>query len=330
MLADLARSNMFLVSLDARGEWYRYHHLFGEVLQLELGREAARELRRRAWCLAQGLVEEAIEYAAAAGDADVVAELLIERHLEFIWGGRLRQLLGWVRWLPAELLVQHPVLPVSAASAAALLAAPDVEVQRFLAVAERARRERPNFGFRTSRRARKSSVGVIERGDVGAAVGRARRAVAAAEEGADMLSASALACLAQALFFAGELDEARRVAVQAVERPTRPTSPTPTSDALGCSRWSTASRNGLKAGRRRLGRRWRSRASTSRPTRGLPHWRIWGWPSHAHPQDASTRPSARRYAASVCDARHSRPSASARAARPRSGAAGAIAAGARR
>ena len=91
MLADLAHSNMFLVALDARGEWYRYHHLFGEVLQLELGTEAAGELRRRAaaWCSAHGLVEEAIEYAAAAGDAEMVAGLLIERHLDFIWGG------GW-------------------------------------------------------------------------------------------------------------------------------------------------------------------------------------------------------------------------------------------
>ncbi len=43
VLAELARSNMFLVALDARGEWYRYHHLFGELLQLELGR------RGRAW-----------------------------------------------------------------------------------------------------------------------------------------------------------------------------------------------------------------------------------------------------------------------------------------
>ncbi len=96
VLADLAHSNMFLVALDARGEWYRYHHLFGEVLQLELGSEAARELRRRAaaWCGAHGLVEEAIEYAAAAGDAEMVADLLIERHLDFIWGGRLRQFLG--------------------------------------------------------------------------------------------------------------------------------------------------------------------------------------------------------------------------------------------
>ena len=66
---------------------------------------------------------------------------------------------------------------------------------------------------------------VIEGGDVGAAVGHGRRAVAAAQEGADVLSVSALACLAQALFFAGELGEMRRVAVQAVERHDAPDVP---------------------------------------------------------------------------------------------------------
>ncbi len=228
VLADLARSNMFLVSLDARGEWYRYHHLFAEVLRLELGQEAARELRRRAadWCRAHGLVEEAIEYAAAAGDVEMVAELLTERHLEFIWGGRLRQFLGWVRWLPAELLVEHPVLPGAGAVAAALLAAPEVEVRRLVAVAERARRERPELWLpylEVGVEAARSQV--IEGGDVGAAVGHARRAVAAAQEGADVLSVSALACLAQALFFAGELDEMRRVAARAVERPDAPDVP---------------------------------------------------------------------------------------------------------
>ena len=71
VLAELARSNMFLVALDAHGEWYRYHHLFGEQLQLQLGPEDAPVLRRRAaaWWRAQGFVEDAIEYAAAAGDA---------------------------------------------------------------------------------------------------------------------------------------------------------------------------------------------------------------------------------------------------------------------
>ena len=217
VLANLARSNMFLVALDARGKWYRYHHLFGEVLQLELGPEAASVLRRRAaaWCATHGLVEEAIEYAAAAGDTEMVAGLLIERHLEFIWGGRLGQFLGWVRWLPAELLAQHPVLPASAAGAAAMLAAPEVEVERFLAVAERAGREQPQLWSPYLEAAVEIiRAEMIDRGDVGTAVRRARRAVAAARAGADVLSVSALACLAQALFFAGELDETRQMAVQ--------------------------------------------------------------------------------------------------------------------
>ncbi len=236
VLADLAHSNMFLVALDNRGKWYRYHHLFGEVLQLELGPEAARELRRRAaaWCRAQGLVEEAIEYAAAAEDADMVADLLIERHLEFIWGGRLGQFLGWVRWLPAEMLVQHPVLPGAGAVAAALLAAPEIEVQQFLAIAERARQLRPDLWSPYI----EAGLGVvrsetIQRGDVGAAVAHARGAVAAAQTGADVLTVSALTCLAHALFFAGEPDETRRIAQQAVERPDAPYVPDAYVAALG-------------------------------------------------------------------------------------------------
>ena len=225
VLADLAHSNMFLVALDNRGEWYRYHHIFSEVLQLELGPDAARELRRRAaaWCHAHGLAEEAIEYAAAAGDPDLVAELLVERHLEFIWGGRLRQFLDWVRWLPAELLVQHPVLPGAAAVAAALLSAPEVEVQQLLGVAERARRERPELWLpylEVGVEAARSQM--IEGGDVGAAVVHAHRAVAAARAGADILSVSALGCLAQAQFFAGELEDARRVAMETVGRADAP------------------------------------------------------------------------------------------------------------
>ena len=118
--AELERSNMFLVALDARGEWYRYHHLFRERLELELGLEDATMLRRRAaaWCRAHGLVEDAIGYAAAAGDAETVAELLVESHRQFVWGGRLEQLLGSVRWLPPELLLEHPALPASGAMAA--------------------------------------------------------------------------------------------------------------------------------------------------------------------------------------------------------------------
>jgi LuxR family maltose regulon positive regulatory protein len=203
VLGDLAASNMFLVALDARREWYRYHHLFGEVLQLELDTRAALELRRRAatWCTAHGLVEDAIEYAAGAGDAEMVAALLLEHHLQFIWGGRLEQFLGWIRWLPSELLVSHPLLPASAAAAAAALARPEVELERLLALAERARRRRPELwspyveaGVEVTR------AEAIVRGDVAAAVEHARRAVAAARAGADVLTVGVLASLSQALF----------------------------------------------------------------------------------------------------------------------------------
>ena len=225
VLAELAGSNMFLVALDTRAEWYRYHRLFGELLQLELGRDAARVLRRRAaeWCRAHGLVEDAIEYAAAAGDAETVAELLVETHREFLWGGRVAQFLGWVQWLPRELLIERPLLPAAAAAAGGLLARPEVEVQRLLAVAERARLERPQaWSPYIEATVELTRAEVIERGDVGSAVQHARRAVAAAHVGADALSVGALATLSQALLFAGHLDESRRIAVQAIERPDAP------------------------------------------------------------------------------------------------------------
>jgi LuxR family transcriptional regulator, maltose regulon positive regulatory protein len=228
VLAELARTNMFLVALDARGEWYRYHNLFGELLQMELDREHAKQLRRRAaaWCRTHGHIEDAIGYAAAAGDSETVAELLVEHHLEFIRGGRIEQFLGWVRWLPSERLLEHPLLPAAGAASASLLARPEAEAHRLLAVAERARRERPQlWSAYVEAVAELTRAMVIERGDVRAAVKHARRAVAAARAGADALTVGVLASLSQALFFAGELDEARRIATQAVERPDAPDVP---------------------------------------------------------------------------------------------------------
>ena len=149
-----------------------------------------------------------------------MAELLVENDREFVWSGRLGQFLGWVRSLPSELLLEHPSLAAGGAVAAAMLSRPEVEVQRLLAVAERARRERPQLWSPYAEAiVEVTRAEVIERGDVGAAVEHARRAVAAASAGADVLSVGVLAALSQALFFAGEVDEARRIALQAVERP---------------------------------------------------------------------------------------------------------------
>ena len=82
-LAELAESNLLLVPLDRRGQWYRYHHLFRDMLLAELERTEPGlilVLRRRAatWCLGNGLPEEALEYSMAAGDVTMAAALVAE------------------------------------------------------------------------------------------------------------------------------------------------------------------------------------------------------------------------------------------------------------
>ena len=81
ILESLARSNLFLVPLDANGEWYRYHHLFQEMLRSELARaepdlEQSLLARATEWCEANGQPETAIGYAQQAGDVDRVARLV--------------------------------------------------------------------------------------------------------------------------------------------------------------------------------------------------------------------------------------------------------------
>ena len=90
-LADLARSNMLLVPLDRRGQWYRYHHLFRGMLLTELQRlepGLMPVLRRRAagWYLHNGLPEEALEYSIAGEDVDTAVRLV-----EQLWLTAYRQ-----------------------------------------------------------------------------------------------------------------------------------------------------------------------------------------------------------------------------------------------
>jgi LuxR family maltose regulon positive regulatory protein len=75
--------NLLVVPLDRRREWYRYHHLFRELLQAELRRREPDlvqdlHLRAAAWDEANALPEAAIEHAQAAGDTDRVARLVLE------------------------------------------------------------------------------------------------------------------------------------------------------------------------------------------------------------------------------------------------------------
>jgi len=103
-LARLARSNLLLVPLDRGRWWYRYHHLFRDMLLAELERlepGMMPVLRRRAagWCLANGQAEDAVEYSIAAGDVEAVARLVEQLWLPIDRQGRIAKLLRWLRWL---------------------------------------------------------------------------------------------------------------------------------------------------------------------------------------------------------------------------------------
>ncbi|MGC1568584.1 MAG: LuxR C-terminal-related transcriptional regulator [Trebonia sp.] len=134
-LVELERANLFLVSLDERRQWYRYHHLFGDLLVHELSLAMPDEvvqLHRRAyeWHLREGLVAEAITHAIAAGDHSQAAELIAASWLDFVNRGELATVEAWTRALPPKLAESDPRLCLARAWMLLVLGRPgDVEAE---------------------------------------------------------------------------------------------------------------------------------------------------------------------------------------------------------
>ncbi len=117
MLERLDRANLFLVPLDDRRQWYRYHHLFADVLRARLlddDPERVDDLHRRAsaWCEASGDQPEAIAHALAGHDVEgaarvieLAAPAMFQTRQE--WTAR-----RWLTSLPAELFPDRPVLSI--------------------------------------------------------------------------------------------------------------------------------------------------------------------------------------------------------------------------
>lgn len=115
VLETFERRNLLLVPLDDHRRWYRYHHLFGDVLLARLLAERPDDVaglhgRASNWYDAAGEVEAAVRHAFAAGDLDRAADLIematpeLRRHRA---EGLLR---GWVPLIPAGVLARRPVL----------------------------------------------------------------------------------------------------------------------------------------------------------------------------------------------------------------------------
>ena len=141
-LADLARSNLLLVPLDRRGVWYRYHHLFRDMLRAELERTEpglVPELRRRAaaWCQRNDLPEDALEYSMAAGDVEAAASFMERLYLPVYRQARITTLQRWFQWLEDRGGIEgHPITTVWASLVAAVAGRP-AEAERLADVVDR-------------------------------------------------------------------------------------------------------------------------------------------------------------------------------------------------
>ncbi|WP_458780531.1 LuxR C-terminal-related transcriptional regulator [Arthrobacter sp. D3-16] len=116
-LDHLERANLFVVPLDDRRQWYRYHQLFAEVLQARVSQEEPelqQSLHRRAseWYQHHDLLEHALKHALAAGDSERAGALL-EMALPAIRRSRHDATLrGWLGALPDHVVRANPVLSV--------------------------------------------------------------------------------------------------------------------------------------------------------------------------------------------------------------------------
>lgn len=125
-LETLERANLFLIPLDDKRAWFRYHHLFADFLREQLKQrypDEVADLHQRAahWYLAQEMPEPAFHHAIAAPAADVVAQIG-ERYFEtMLHSGQLKLLKQWLDAIPAEWHFRYPVIGLAQASWLALI-----------------------------------------------------------------------------------------------------------------------------------------------------------------------------------------------------------------
>jgi LuxR family maltose regulon positive regulatory protein len=120
VLQQIERSNLFLIPLDAKRQWYRYHHLFGELLRHELQQtdpDLVPALHRRAyaWHRDQALIPQAIHHALAADDVADAVELIAAHWNGLFNQGRLATVAGWLDALSAPVVLADPRLCVARA-----------------------------------------------------------------------------------------------------------------------------------------------------------------------------------------------------------------------
>jgi LuxR family transcriptional regulator, maltose regulon positive regulatory protein len=207
----IERENLFLVPLDDSRQWFRYHHLFAQVLRGQLTTTEpdivpALHERASAWYRASGSADEAITHALAAGDAAGAIALIARYHLTCADSGRMATVGRWLRSLGDDAVAATPL----AAHCAMWLAALSGErnsVQRWLPVVQAAGKDGP---LPDGMQSLESSAALLEASFGFDGIGPMReagvRAIALETDPASPWCALAHSSFGIALYFSGEFE----------------------------------------------------------------------------------------------------------------------------
>jgi LuxR family transcriptional regulator, maltose regulon positive regulatory protein len=254
-LEALERGNLFLVPLDDRRQWYRYHHLFADVLRAHLladrGDEVP-ELHRRAseWFEHNAEPSEAIRHAVAGKDHDRAADLMELAFRHMLRDRQEAEVRSWVRLLPAEVVRRRPVLGMGFVAALASGSEFDTVEERLQDIEQSML---PSVDGDVGGDPDPSDIVVVDelgylrlpgnialyraamdlaRGDVEGTVGHARQAILLAPSEDQLTRASAAALSGLASWSSGDLESASRGYAEGVDGLQRVGW---LSDVLGCS-----------------------------------------------------------------------------------------------
>jgi LuxR family maltose regulon positive regulatory protein len=221
LLEDLERSNLFLVPLDERRQWYRYHHLFADLLQLDLQNSEPESIpslhaRAAAYYLKSGDLDEAVRHTLASRDFREVGELIARHWLKFLNQGRRVTLRSWLAQIPEDVVIGYPPLALVYAWISALTG-DAAGFQRWLAVVESGSHVGPLPDGTTSLESGAAGVrAAFVFGDVQRTLDAARRALEL-ETGPDSpWHAVVPGVLGYNLYWAGEGDESQRMLEEAL------------------------------------------------------------------------------------------------------------------
>jgi LuxR family maltose regulon positive regulatory protein len=214
-LRTLEQTNHFLIPLDQRREWYRFHHLFAELLRVELRvsePDLVPELHRRAaaWYQATGDAVATMTHALAARDYTLAGDLFLQNTRALQQMGRLATVVSWMDQIPDEVIAARPPLAIAVANVCSLALRPQAEVERWLNCAEGSDDSGPYWlGEHSARAASAVMRAAFPFDDVGGALQAAQEAVETETDPRTFSFMVAQGALGQALFLSGRASEAR-------------------------------------------------------------------------------------------------------------------------